>query len=58
MAAATSRLGNLVSATSFVAEDGGGGSNVSVNSSTGTSTLDDGTLSLLLLFYYSAFSLH
>ncbi|KAG8653264.1 hypothetical protein MANES_05G003600v8 [Manihot esculenta] len=41
MAAATSRLGNLVSATSFVAEDGGGGSNVSVNSSTGTSTLDD-----------------
>ncbi|XP_057995370.1 probable glutamyl endopeptidase, chloroplastic isoform X1 [Hevea brasiliensis] len=33
MAAATSRLGNLVSATSFVAEDGGGGSNGSVNSS-------------------------
>ncbi|KAG8653263.1 probable glutamyl endopeptidase, chloroplastic isoform X2 [Manihot esculenta] len=44
MAAATSRLGNLVSATSFVAEDGGGGSNVSVNSSTGTSTLDDEAL--------------
>lgn len=44
MAAATSRLGNLVSATSFVAEDGGGGSNVSINSSTGTSTLDDEAL--------------
>ncbi|KAJ9171726.1 hypothetical protein P3X46_015046 [Hevea brasiliensis] len=43
MTAATSRLGNLVSGTSFLAEDGGGGGgfNGSVNSSTNTATEDD-----------------